>query len=71
MLISTLLLLRSKCTVTERIPSSTTSTGRGKRKKATKKDASRHKITDSTTYNFLPREGLQNHETTSVLQDIF
>lgn len=53
MLMSTLLLLWSKCTVTVRMPSSSTPTERGNMKKATSEEASRHSITDSTTYSFL------------------
>lgn len=53
MLMMTLLLLWSKCTVTERMPSSSTSTERGKRKKATSEEASRHSTMDNTTYSFL------------------
>lgn len=53
----TLWLEWSKRTVTERIPSSTTTTERGKRKKATSAEASRQSTTDRTTYSFLqPRK---------------
>lgn len=53
MFIRTFVLEGSKRTDTERIPPSTTSTGRGKRKKATSEEAKRQSKTDRTTYSFL------------------
>lgn len=54
----------SKCTETERIPPSTTTTGRGKRKKATSRETRRHDTTDRTTYSFLKH---RNHSLPSTV----
>lgn len=63
MFIRTFILVWSKRTVTECIPSSTTTTVRGKRKKATSAEARRHNTTEMTTYSFL-----QHRNITSTLQ---
>ena len=68
MFIRTFILVWSKRTVTECIPSSTTTTVRGKRKKATSAEARRHNTTEMTTYSFLQHRNMKFLSITSTLQ---